>query len=454
MSKTPGTAKTEHDRAGAAKNTTAVPFALETAAAWSWRLLTVTGAGWVVWQGLAKISLLVISLMVAVLLAALLSPAVMVLRKHGVRAGAAAAIAEIGMVVGLIAVVALTGQQLAQGFVSLWSKALEGYRELVRWFDSIGYSLGADQLNQLLEQGKKIASDNPSSILHGVSEVGSTAAEFATGTLITLFTLVFFLMEGERIWLFIVGLFPRQARDAINGSGRAGWKSLGAYVRVQILVAAIDAVGIGAGAAILGVPLAIPLGVLVFLCSFIPVVGALLSGAVAVLLALVALGPVQALIMLGVVLLVQQLESHVLQPLIMGKAVSLHPLAVIFAVAGGSMIFGAVGALFAVPVLAVVNSVVRYLASRGWESDLNLRVEPFMFEHEVQRHKAAQQRQENAREALENAKDEVRERVLSVVRSGEDSQEDTADEKKNAQAQKSGAKKNNVQKLRAAIEDE
>ncbi len=158
----------------------------------------------------------------------------------------------------------------------------------------MGYELGADQLNQILHQIEQAVSNNSSTVLRSVSEVGSTAAEFATGVLITLFTLVFFLMEGERIWLFIVKLFPKQARDAVNGAGRAGWKSLGAYVRVQILVAAIDAVGIGVGAAILGVPLAIPLGVLVFLGSFIPVIGALISGAVAVLLALVALGPVQA----------------------------------------------------------------------------------------------------------------------------------------------------------------
>ena len=409
MGQTPDTNDT-----ASTKNTT-VPFALETAAAWSWRLLVVAGAGWVLWQGLAKVSLLVISLMVAALLAALLSPAVYALRKRGVRAGAATAIAEIGMIVGLLALVALTGQQLAQGFVSLWSKALEGYNELVHWLDNMGYSLGAEQLNQLLEQGRKLASENPSSIVRGVSEV-------ATGTLITLFTLVFFLMEGERIWLFIVGLFPRRARNAVNGAGRAGWKSLGAYVRVQILVAAIDAVGIGIGAAILGVPLAIPLGVLVFLGSFIPVIGALLSGAVAVLLALVALGPVQALIMIGIVLLVQQLESHILQPLIMGKAVSLHPLAVIFAVAGGSMIFGATGALFAVPVLAVVNSVVRYLASRGWENDPQLRTEEFLFPHEERRREAAKRR----RGAVEDAAERVRGRARTAAGRDEEPAEESA----------------------------
>jgi predicted PurR-regulated permease PerM len=141
------------------------------------------------------------------------------------------------------------------------------------------------------------------------------------------------------------------------------------YARIQMFVALVDAVGIGVGAAIIGVPLALPLGVLVFIGSFIPVVGALVTGVIAVLLALVANGPVNALIMLGIVLLVQQLESHILQPLVMGKAVSLHPVAVILSVAAGSYLAGIPGALFSVPILAVANSAIRYIAARTWEHE-------------------------------------------------------------------------------------
>lgn len=392
------TSSAEERRAGEGYR---VPFAVDVAGAWSWRLIVIVGAGWVVWKGLGHVSLLVIAMMVAMLLAALLSPTVMLLRKKGVRAGGAAAIAELGLLLLLAVIISLTGQQLVRGFATMANKAVQGYQQLVDWWlKSLGYDLGADQLNQLLHQIENTFKDNPNTVLNGVSRVGSTAADVATGVLLTLFTLLFFLMEGERIWLFVVGLFPKDAREAVNGAGRAGWKSLGAYVRVQILVAAIDAIGIGLGAAILGVPLAIPLGVLVFLGSFIPVIGALFSGAVAVLLALVALGPVQALIMLGIVLLVQQVESHILQPLIMGKAVSLHPLAVIFSVAGGSMIFGAVGALFAVPTLAVVNSVVRYLADRGWEHDPSLRDEEFLFPHEVARREHAEEKAQERQESV------------------------------------------------------
>src|SRR5690625_2861749 len=130
---------------------------------------------------------------------------------------------------------------------------------------------------------------------------------------------------------------------------------------MQIVVAAVDGIGIGLGAALLGVPLAIPLGILVLVGSFIPIVGAVLTGAVAVLVALVDQGPVVALIMLGVVLAVQQIEGHVLQPFLMGRAVSLHPVAVLLAVAAGTLAAGIIGALFAVPLVALLNTVFRYL---------------------------------------------------------------------------------------------
>lgn len=161
----------------------------------------------------------------ALLLAALLSPAVMLLRKKGVRAGGAAAIAEIGMILVLAGIISLTGQQILRGFVSMADNAMQGYQRLIGWLKNLGYEFGADQLNQLLNQAENAVSNNPSSVLHGVSQVGSTAAEVATGTLLTLFTLVFFLMEGERIWLFVTRLFPKDARAAVNGAGRAGWKS-------------------------------------------------------------------------------------------------------------------------------------------------------------------------------------------------------------------------------------
>jgi predicted PurR-regulated permease PerM len=144
-------------------------------------------------------------------------------------------------------------------------------------------------------------------------------------------------------------------------AGHYSWHTLVAYVHATVLVAFVDAIGIGAGLFFLRVPLALPLAALVFLGAFIPGVGATLTGAVAVLVALVTVGPVKALIALGVVIAVQQLEGHVLQPLIMGRAVALHPLAVILSIASGVVLAGIVGGLVAVPILAVLNTAIRYL---------------------------------------------------------------------------------------------
>lgn len=362
-----------------------VPFALKIASAWSWRLLIVGIAAAALYWMLAKISLIVISIMIAALLAGLMSPVVYFLRRNRIHAGIATAITEVGLIAAVVGLLALVGQQLTAGFSSLSDQVVEGWNQIVAMLNNLPIDLGADKIDQYISQLVTTLQDNSSSILNGVASVGSTAADIGTGMVIVLFTLIFFLMEGEKIWLFIVKLFPRNARRAVNGAGRRGWKSLVSYVRVQVFVAAVDAVGIGLSAFFLGVPLALPLGVLVFLGSFIPVVGALLTGAIAVLLALVANGLVNALIMLAMVLVVQQIESNILQPLVMGKAVALHPLAVVIVVVAGSMLYGIVGALFAVPVLAVVNTIIRYLAGREWEHDPDIREEEFLYPHEQRR---------------------------------------------------------------------
>ncbi|WP_237200507.1 AI-2E family transporter [Rothia nasimurium] len=393
-----------------------VPFALQIAAAWAWRFAIVGIVIAALYWMLAKISLIVISIMIAALLAGLMSPVVYFLRKNRIHAGIATAVTEIGLVGGIVGLLAMVGQQLTGGFSSLSDQVVEGWNQLVAMLNNLPIDLGADKIDQYISQLIGTLQNNSSSILNGVASVGSTAADIGTGTIIVLFTLIFFLMEGEKIWLFIVKLFPRDARRAVNGAGRRGWKSLVSYVRVQVFVAAVDAVGIGLSAFFLGVPLAMPLGVLVFLGSFVPVVGALLTGVIAVLLALVANGLVNALIMLAMVLIVQQIESNILQPLVMGKAVALHPLAVVVAVLAGSMLFGIIGALFAVPVLAVANTVIRYLAGREWEDDSDIRDEEFLYPHEkkrlerkaiaekvkerLNRIKEADQADEDAREAI------------------------------------------------------
>lgn len=176
-----------------------------------------------------------------------------------------------------------------------------------------------------------------------------------------MFILIFFLYDGPGIWRFVTRGVPARVRDRVDVAGRRGYAALVSYVRATAAVALVDAVGIGIGLAIIGVPLVIPLSALVFLTAFVPIIGAVLAGVVAVLVAMVAKGFVAALFVLAVVIGVNQLESHVLQPFLLGRAVRLHPLAVVFAIAAGLITAGIAGALLAVPLLAVLNASIRSL---------------------------------------------------------------------------------------------
>ncbi|GAA1355239.1 hypothetical protein GCM10009636_22450 [Arthrobacter koreensis] len=346
-----------------------VPYALRVSASWAWRLgvVLIVSAG-LVWL-LGHFSLLIIPLMIAALLAGLLAPISSWLRRNKVPSGLAVAVTIVSFLGLIVAALTLVGRQLALGFRNLWDEVSAGFDQVQGWLVDGPLRVTSTQIDELINEATSALQDNTGSILSGAVSVGASAGHFAAGILLTLFALVFFLLDGRKIWRFTVGLMPRRARPAAFGAGMRGWESMTNYVRVQLVVAFIDAVGIGGGAALIGVPLALPLAVLVFLGSFIPLIGAFVTGGIAVLLALVANGWPNAVVMLIIVLVVQQIESHILQPLIMGKAVSLHPLAVILAVTGGSLVAGIPGALFAVPLMAILNATVRYIAGRQWEQD-------------------------------------------------------------------------------------
>ena len=183
------------------------------------------------------------------------------------------------------------------------------------------------------------------------------------GFFIVLFSTYFFLADGERIWSWLVRIAPRAARERVDASGRVAWVSLTQFVRATVLVALVDAIGIMLVAVFLGVPFVVAIGVLVFLGAFVPMIGATIAGTVAILVALVDQGPWTALLMLGGVILVQQIEGHVLQPFLMGRFVSLHPLGVIVAIGCGVLVAGIAGALVAVPLAAAGNAVAQHLSS-------------------------------------------------------------------------------------------
>src|SRR5215218_8449436 len=344
----------------------AVPPGLRIAAAWSWRFLVIIGMIAVVIWLVIQFRDIVIPLLIAVLIAALLAPLVHFLVRHHWPRWLAIAVAEIGTLLAIGGLIYLVVTQVIRGFDDLRTQSLQSYDQFKDFLLASPFQISERQLNNWIDQAVQSIQQNNGMLLTGALSVGTTLGHVLTGFLLVLFSTLFLLIDGRGIWHWVVRLFPHRARPAVDGAGRAGWHTLGNFVRVQILVAFIDAVGIGLGAFILGGPLAIPIAVLVFLVSFVPVVGAVVTGILAVFIVLVYSGPVPALIMLGVVLLVQQIEGHVLQPLIMGSAVKVHPLAVVLAVVGGGIIAGLPGTLFAVPFVATMNVMVKFIAQGTW----------------------------------------------------------------------------------------
>ncbi|MGB7980980.1 MAG: AI-2E family transporter [Candidatus Nanopelagicales bacterium] len=338
-----------------------VPAGLRIAAAWSWRILVVLLLVSVAAFVTVSLQVLFVALFVALLITALIHPATERLRGWGVPHILATVLVLVGFVAGVIAVLYFAGRSLAGQAETIGTAVTEGFDEVTAWaqrtfgisLDQVSGSLGS------LSDGLGGAGEGIASSAFGFA---STALEVLGGAGIALFATIFFVHDGAGIWAWLTRLFPRSVRERVDDAGQLSWSTLSSYARGTVLIAAIDAVGIGVGVALIGVPLAGAIGVLVFFGAFIPIVGALVSGAVAVLVALATVGWTAALAVAAIVLIVQQVEGQILQPLIQGKMVSLHPLAVVLAVAAGSILAGLVGAVIAVPVVAVANVLVRYAA--------------------------------------------------------------------------------------------
>lgn len=349
----------------------AVPPSIQTAAAWSWRLLLIGALVTAAFYVTTLFKVIVVPVAIALLLTVLLTPVRRVLQKHlRFSRGLASITALLGMLAVVGGLVTVAGSTIVSGISELREKAIDGFNEFMDWLEAGPFGIGTDQINGYLKELEGVISSSQDTIVSGALGAATTVGHVAAGAVIALFCTFFFLLDGRTIWSWCVGLFPARSRFTIHQAGRRGIVTLSAYTRTQILVALVDAVGIGIGAAFFVPSLALPLGILVFVGSFIPIIGAVVTGAVAVLVVLVANGWVAALIMLGIVLAVQQIESHALQPFLMGHAVSLHPVAVLLVVAGGGFAAGIVGALFAVPLAATINTVILYFNGHDKFPDL------------------------------------------------------------------------------------
>jgi putative heme transporter len=346
---------------------TNVPYGVEMAAQWGWRFLVIVAAGYLIVRALGFLSIVVIPVVIALLIAALVSPVVNGLARIGLKRSISALFVVIGVLAAVIAMLSFAGTQVANGFTDLAGQTVKALDEIRDWLINGPLNASETQIDTWLNTVQTTVEDwaaayasNPFS---RVSEVGGVALDVFAGLFIVLFSTYFFCAEGERIWSWLVRLAPRAARNRMDSSGRVAWVSLTQFTRATVIVAAVDSVGIMIVAAALQVPFVAAIGVLVFLSSFVPLVGATVAGAVAVLVALVSQGPVTALLMLGGVILVQQLEAHGLQPFLLGRWVRVHPLGVILAVATGIVLGGVAGALVAVPLVAALNAVANHLTA-------------------------------------------------------------------------------------------
>ncbi|WP_243790561.1 AI-2E family transporter [Saccharopolyspora gloriosae] len=342
---------------------TQVPRVLRVTAAVCWRLLVVLGMLYVLSQAIGRLYVVVIPVAIALLLAALLAPAVSWLARRRVPRAISTAVVLVGGLALVGGVLTFVINAFVNGFPELQRQILRSLGQIRGWLLQGPLHLREEQIDQYLGQAANWLQENQAALTSGALSTASTFGNFLTGLVLALFTLIFFLHDGRRVWLFMLGLVPSHVRDRVDVAGIRGFASLVGYVRATTLVAVADAVGIGIGLVIIGVPLALPLSALVFLGGFVPIVGAVASGSVAVLIALVTNGWVDALLVVIVVLLVQQIEGNVLQPLLLGRAVQVHALAVVLAISAGVVLAGIVGALLAVPMVAVLNSAIRSLTA-------------------------------------------------------------------------------------------
>jgi putative heme transporter len=340
-----------------------VPWAVDLTAAWAWRFLVIAAAGWVLLWLVDRFSVIFLPLVVAMLITALASPLVELAVRAGLHRKLVSGLVVVGGLAAVVLALTFVGTQVSKGAEDLAKQVVTGLEEIRWWLKNGPLQASDSQIDGYIKAAQDLVTNSNDEIVSRVTEVGTTIGHIIAGIFIVLFASYFFLADGTRIWAWVVRLFPRAARVRTDASGRVAWRSLTQFVRATVLVAFVDAVGIMLVAIVLKVPFATAIGVLVFLGAFIPMIGATLSGSVAVLVALVAQGPIVALLMLAGVIVVQQIEAHVLQPFLLGRFVSVHPLGVIVAIGMGVLVAGIAGALVAVPLVAALNAVAQYLAN-------------------------------------------------------------------------------------------
>ncbi|MGZ5406947.1 AI-2E family transporter [Aeromicrobium sp.] len=331
---------------------------------WGIRIVVIAAASVVIGWVIGKTWMVIFPVSMALIVSTLLSPPVTYLRKKGVPSGAAAASVVLGFVGIVVGIIALLTPLVAGQSGEVAKGASDGLQQIRDWMTSGPLALSEGQITRAIEALQTRLESSASAIGSGVFSTIGAATSAIVNLILVLMLTFFFVKDGHRFLPWVKNLGGKRAGEHTVEVLDRAWNTLGGFIRTQSLVALIDAVIIGAGMVILGVPLAIPLAVITFFGAYIPIIGAFVTGALAVLVTLVTNSPKDALIVLIIVVGVQQLEGNVLSPWLQGKSMNLHAAVVLMSVTAGGTLFGVTGAFFAVPVTATVAGVLRYINER------------------------------------------------------------------------------------------
>ena len=338
-----------------------VPRLLQQAAAWSWRLLLVAAVIYLGFKVASALRLVVLPLIAGLLLTALLQPLTSWLRRVGLPPLAATWCTVLATIVFLAGLATLAANRVSADYPTLLAEVNHTVKEVQAYLAGPPFRLNGAKLEKYSNQVVQFLVQHKSDIAGSLLVGGRIFLELAAGIILTIFITFFLLKDGSQIWSFTVSGLRPQGRRRADNAGAAAWHALVNYVRGTTAVAAIHAVFIGLALWILGVPLLVPFVILVFLAAFVPLIGILVVGALAILVTLATKGWIAAVILVAVFLVENQIESHLLQPLVVGRIVRLHPLAIILVLAVGGIVAGIPGAIVAVPAAAVIFYAAPFL---------------------------------------------------------------------------------------------
>lgn len=337
------------------------PSLLSVAAGYSWRILIVLLLAWVLIKILAELSLVVLPVIAALFVTALLGPLAQKLTTKGWPPLLATWTVVLGTILILAGIIAVIAPAVGDELDDVASSAKEGFESVIDYLAESPLKLSKADVDRYVDQALDQVTANRDKITSGLLSGAAKALELVTQFFLMLVLIFFFVKDGPDMFEWFESQFPSRNRRHVRAIGQRAWDAIGGYLRGTAIIALVDATLIGITLVVVGVPLVIPLVVLTFFGAFFPLIGAFVAGILAALVALVTNGPLDALIVAGAILVIQQVEGDVLQPIVMGKSVRLHPIVVLLALTAGAILAGVVGAFLAVPVAAVGASIGNYV---------------------------------------------------------------------------------------------